>query len=80
MYERVFGEKPHYEPAGYRCETCKIFYDADTKQVSRMASTVAKKELGGISLVAADTERMQKLHEPHAKTSKALSVYQTATL
>jgi hypothetical protein len=66
MYERVFGEKPHYEPAGYRCETCKIFYDVDAK-TSRIVSGVAKIESVGVRQEVADEqERMRLLHKPHA--------------
>src|SRR5687767_7569717 len=68
MYERVFGEKPHYEPAGYRCDTCRIFYDAETKQTSRMVSGVAKKDQDGVRSTVAvlQQERMQTLHKSHA--------------
>jgi hypothetical protein len=66
VYERVFGDKPHYEAAGYRCETCKIFYDTDAK-ASRIVSGVAKKENGGVRpMVAAEQERMQNRNEYYA--------------
>lgn len=67
LYERVFGEKPHYEPKGYCCETCRIFYDADTRQVSRMVSGVAKakNDVGGLQTLAA-----KSVHEPHANAAQ----------
>ena len=74
LHERVYGEKPHYVPSGYHCKTCRIFYDASTKQTSKAVYGVAdaKKELGGVRLVAAfeDQERIRKsLHKTHANAA-----------
>lgn len=49
MYERVFGEKPHYQPKGYACDTCHILYDAGNKQGSRIVYGVAKNDVGGLT-------------------------------
>ena len=57
-YERVFGDKPSFEPVGFYCHTCGIFYDAITKQASKVVYGVAKakNEDGGVrSTVAAET-------------------------
>ena len=72
LYERVFGERSHYEPSGYRCDTCHIFYDAETKQTSRMVSGVAKKDQDGVRSTVAvlQQERMQTLHKPNAVLSQ----------
>ncbi len=65
LYERVFGERPHYEPSGYVCRTCRIFYDAKTSQTARAVSGVTAKNAVGVPN-AFETERMQTAHEPHA--------------
>ena len=41
-YERTFGDKPTFEPVGFYCRTCSIFYDAATKQASKVVYGVAK--------------------------------------
>jgi hypothetical protein len=59
-YERVFGEKPTFEPVGFYCHTCGIFYDAKTKKASKVVYGVAKNDVGG--LPAIETKRIQTLH------------------
>jgi hypothetical protein len=48
-YERVFGEKPTFEPVGFYCHTCGIFYDAKTKHASKVVYGVAKNDAGGLT-------------------------------
>ena len=66
LHERVYGEKPHYEPAGYHCQTCRIFYDGATKQPSKAVYEVAKQknQLGG--LVANEKPLEITVHKAHA--------------
>jgi hypothetical protein len=57
-YERTFGEKPTFEPVGFYCHTCGIFYDAQSKKASKVVYGIAKvkNEDGGVrSTVAAET-------------------------
>ena len=48
-YERIFGEKPTFEPVGFYCHTCGIFYDT-SKKASKVVYGVAKtkKEYAGL--------------------------------
>ena len=73
-YERTFGEKPTFEPVGFYCHTCGIFYDT-SKKASKVVYGVAKKELGAQSATEnayenSCTERIQTLHKAYTKTSK----------
>ena len=75
-YERVFGEKPTFEPVGFYCHRCGIFYDAATKLASKVVYGVAKKDDGGVRLeVAADQERIRLLHKPSTFSTK--NVYES---
>ena len=70
LHERVYGEKPHYQPAGYHCKTCRIYYDTE-KHASKAVYGVARKnELGGLPAENSEIERMRSLHKPHSILSK----------
>jgi hypothetical protein len=66
LHARVFGEKPHYEPAGYHCEKCRTYYDASTKQASKTVYGVVRKNEQGGLLVAAENSAV---YEPHANAA-----------
>lgn len=72
LHERVYGERPHYEPSGYHCPTCRIFYDPSTKQTSKVVRGVARKnELGEQIAVSNEQNSIQKLlHETHANAAQ----------
>ncbi len=80
LHERVYGDRPHYVPVGYHCETCRIYYDAKSKKTSQAVYGVSsipkvakhntpKNEQGGI-IVAATSEA----NKSHANA--ALNAYE----
>ena len=70
-YERVFGDKPAFEPVGFYCHTCGIFYDAKSRHASKVVYGVAKNDVGGIrsTVAASGQERIRTLHKPYTKSS-----------
>ena len=70
LHVRVYGDKNHYEPAGYHCETCRIYYDAKTNSASKAVYGVAKLKNAESGLVTAfeteEPERMRSMHKPNA--------------
>ena len=85
LHVRVYGDKNHYEPSGYHCETCRIYYDAKTKSASKAVYGVAqtqavlanrKNDISGLAALEnayenAETERMRTVHEPNAFLSRS---------
>jgi len=74
-YERTFGDKPTFEPVGFYCHTCGIFYDAKSKHASKVVYGVAKNADGGPAATEnayenSCTERIQTLHKPHTILSR----------
>ena len=72
LHERVYGERPHYVPSGYHCETCRIYYDAGTKLKSKAVygatRTSTNNEVREPELLAGpeDTRRMRSLQTTNA--------------
>lgn len=74
LHKRVYNfDKAHYEPRGYHCETCRIYYDAKSKQASKAVYGVApKNELVAQSAIdnAYENDRIRSLHETHANAAQ----------
>src|SRR5437016_4603977 len=73
-YERTFREKPTFEPVGFYCHACGIFYDT-SKKASKVVYGVAKNDAGGLTATEnayenSCTERIQTLHKPYTNVSK----------
>ena len=68
LHERVYGEKPHYVPSGYHCETCKIYYNAKTNQKSKVENLTIKNAVGGQTAI--EQNRIRPLHKPHANAAQ----------
>ena len=72
LHIRVYGDKNHYEPSGYHCQTCRIFYDAKTNNASKAVYGVAPKNaLGGLAVIetafeSLEPKRMRSMHKPNA--------------
>ena len=73
LHIRVYGDKNHYEPSGYHCETCRIYYDVKTNNASKAVYGVAKSKnnLGGLTagenaFETEEPERMRSMHKPNA--------------
>src|SRR5437773_6257337 len=76
-YERLFGEKPTFEPVGFYCHACGIFYDAKSKQASNVVYGVAKNVNGGLTATEnayenSCAERIQTLHKLYTKSSNTV--------
>ncbi len=83
LHERVYGDRPHYVPAGYHCETCRIYYDVKTNKTSQAVYGAAKvkKVLGGLPAKevesaieqqnAYENHHMRSLHRPYAISSES---------
>jgi len=88
LYERVFGERPHYEPNGYYCVTCRIFYQVGAVKKDAGGLVTAVKPLHKTHANAAqnacvtEQERMQNALEPtkieHERTLDHLCVRQVS--
>ena len=77
LHVRVYGDKNRYEPSGYHCQTCRIYYDAKTNNASKAVYGVAKianqpkNDIGGLALTetafeSLEPKRMRSMHKPNA--------------